>query len=111
LHQILEDKDHFYLVMDFFKGGSVLEMLGTVSHNITEQVVINFLYQTLSGISAAHSVGVVHGRINPRYIFVSQTEDLLKTNFYLANFGCTPLNNISEIITKPGNEFTIAPEI
>jgi len=91
---------HPYLLMDLEHGVplSAVIKVSTLSYN----AVLNIFRQICSGLSYAHSTGVIHRDMKPSNIVVSKQDDLEHTDIVIVDFGIAKLTTH----TSAGNELT-----
>jgi len=91
---------HPYLLMDLEHGVplSAVIKVSTLSYN----AVLNIFRQICSGLSYAHSTGVIHRDMKPSNIVVTKQEDLEHTDIVIVDFGIAKLTTH----TSAGNELT-----
>ena len=86
-----EDKGTPYIVMEFVEGQSLSEIFKS-GKKISLQNILSILSQTLKGLNAAHSQGVVHRDIKPANIMVINNNSVK-----LADFGIARIENNPEL--------------
>jgi len=65
LHEVHEDQDNVYLVLDYLTGPSVTSLL-KLGKSVPESQLILILKDVASAISHIHSMGIIIRDINPR---------------------------------------------
>jgi serine/threonine-protein kinase len=111
LLQFTEDETNYYLITEFFKGGSLLNLFGNSEVEINEPIVINMMYSLLCAVAAAHGHGIIHGRIKASHVFIRDIKNLRKSNYCLGNFGFSSSCTTTEILQHPGFVEMVAPEM
>ncbi len=91
-----------YLVMELLEGDSLQSILER-EKKLSLDVALDYTMQILSGLQAAHAIGVVHRDLKPDNVFVVKTPQgpLVK----LLDFGIAKLRNSKEFqvaLTRPG---------
>jgi eukaryotic-like serine/threonine-protein kinase len=91
-----------YLVMELLSGESLQQLLDR-RHKLAKDQAIDFALQILSGLEAAHALGVVHRDLKPDNVFITPSTGgpVLK----LLDFGIAKLRQTSEYqrgLTRPG---------
>jgi serine/threonine-protein kinase len=91
-----------YLVMELLSGESLQTLLDR-RHKLPRDQAIDFALQILSGLEAAHALGVVHRDLKPDNVFITPSTGgpVLK----LLDFGIAKLRQTSEYqrgLTRPG---------
>jgi eukaryotic-like serine/threonine-protein kinase len=91
-----------YLVMELLNGESLQQLLDR-RHKLAKDQAIDFALQILSGLEAAHALGVVHRDLKPDNVFITPSTGgpVLK----LLDFGIAKLRQSSEYhrgLTRPG---------
>ena len=105
--RILEDKENFYLVMEYCQKGELFDYI--VEHQrLSENESAIFFYQLINGVEYIHSQGIAHRDLKP--------ENLLLTNdktLKIIDFGLSHEFNpaLSLLKTKCGSPSYAAPEI
>jgi len=67
LHDVIEDGDQLYLVMELVQGQTLRKRL---SRSITLDAILDIAMQCCKGLAAAHREGVVHGDVKPDNVMV-----------------------------------------
>jgi calcium-dependent protein kinase len=59
LYDLFKDKNNYYVVMEYCKGGSIVKMFKNVKVK-SERIIVNIMKQLLSALSYLHSLDIVH---------------------------------------------------
>jgi len=82
LHDVIEDGEQLYLVMELVQGQTLRKRLGRA---ITLDAILDIAVQCCRGLAAAHREGVVHGDIKPDNIMVSADGNVKILDFGVAS--------------------------
>jgi serine/threonine protein kinase len=82
IHEIGEDKGQLFIAMEFIKGESLKDRLGSGPLDIDEGK--NIVLQVASGLQEAHENGIVHRDIKPANIMLTEKGQVKITDFGLA---------------------------
>ena len=100
----LDENETPYFVMEFLKGETLKHRLIKRSGPLAPAEAFDILIQVLSGLTAAHSMGIIHRDIKPGNIFLSVetdgTEIVKILDFGLAKFWHAGTTEISEVTTE-----------
>ncbi|MEX0718973.1 MAG: SUMF1/EgtB/PvdO family nonheme iron enzyme [Planctomycetaceae bacterium] len=91
-----EDRGRHFYAMQFVRGESLAERLKRREPTIDESLA--FVEQLLSGLAAAHRLGLVHRDIKPGNLLIDAVQDRL----LLSDFGLVKVSDASEAVTKTG---------
>jgi Tol biopolymer transport system component/serine/threonine protein kinase len=91
IHEFSSFGGVYFAAMEAPKGESVHDLLARERPNRRD--LIHFARQIASALAAAHLAGIVHGPLNPAYIFISPRRQI---KFYDFGFGCLGLPPKSE---------------
>ena len=72
IHQLIEDKDHDYIVMEYCSGGDLSGFLGKP---MSVEVAAWISKQFLNGIQAAHEKNVIHRDLKPPNLLFTDTSE------------------------------------
>mmetsp|Transcript_4527 Transcript_4527/g.10616 ORF Transcript_4527/g.10616 Transcript_4527/m.10616 type:complete len:325 (-) Transcript_4527:78-1052(-) len=67
LHEILEDKEHYYVVMDHACGVELFEFLSTETA-VSERECKRIMREVIAGVKSLHDQGMIHRDIKPESI-------------------------------------------
>ncbi len=79
-----DDNDQYYLVMPFYKNGSLSDLLKKQTTLLPLDTCYNYFEQILTGFSFFHSKNIVHRDVKPQNILISNNETLLISDFGMA---------------------------
>lgn len=85
LHDFFADEKHFYLVIDYCAGGSLMDLLCSGT-KLTEKQVANIFFQIVSGIAYCHDRSVVHRDLKPQNILVTTFPNIKISDFGLCGY-------------------------
>lgn len=74
LHQVIEDVDHTYLIMEYLKGGELLDMILSQKY-FTEREASSVLEVIAVTVKHLHDNGVVHRDLKPSNIMYADNHD------------------------------------
>ena len=90
------DDEYVYIVMPYFKKGSLYHLLE--NRNLTIREIIKYSMDFLSAVYYMHSKGIIHCDIKPNNILISDDSKAVLTDFgsalYLDDFGNAKLRNV-----------------
>jgi eukaryotic-like serine/threonine-protein kinase len=90
VHELVEDDDDVFLVMEYVKGTTLRQKLGSMSPGETEpkplplEEFLSFALQITEALGAAHEKGIVHQDLKPENILVSEQNEIKICDFGLA---------------------------
>ncbi|OMJ91763.1 hypothetical protein SteCoe_5664 [Stentor coeruleus] len=105
--EIFEDKENYFLALEYCEGGNLFQKLGPNLRDETR--IADIIYQILSGIAYFHDKQIVHRDIKPENILIESSETW---NVKVADFGSAcylDKNKIAEGVF--GSPFYLAPEV
>jgi eukaryotic-like serine/threonine-protein kinase len=79
-----QDSDNVYIVMDYYKKGSLNSLLG--KRNLSVREIIKISLEFLSGLHYMHSKNLIHFDIKPTNILFNNTGKAVLTDFGLAKY-------------------------
>jgi len=92
----IEEGGFAYIATRLLRGGSLADLLQ--QGPLTEDRAARILYQIASGLSYAHSKGVIHRDLKPSNILLDGSG-----NVFLTDFGLAKVMGRSEHLTQPGS--------
>ena len=108
LKAFYEDKDDYYLVMEYVPGGDLMDFVaanGAISEDATQVIT----KQILEGINYVHKLGISHRDLKPDNILIMQDDPILVK---ITDFGLAKLSdNVTVMKTFCGTLAYVAPEI
>lgn len=84
LHQVIEDANHTYLIMEYLKGGELLDMILSQKY-FTEREASSVLEVIAITVKHLHDNGVVHRDLKPSNIMYSDNHD--PSSIKICDFG------------------------
>ena len=114
IYEFFEDNTNFYIVLEFCKGGDLLNRIIDMK-KFTEAQAAKTMSQILSGINYLHSKGIVHRDIKPENILLEEQNSLslkiidFDTATFFGSENCkemfgTPLYMAPEVVKGKYNE-------
>lgn len=85
LIEAIEESNHLYIVTEYVPGGNLLSrIVQNYPNNWTEYKVKEIAFRILRGIQNLHSMGILHGDIEPQNILIDSEDDSIT----IIDFGC-----------------------
>jgi calcium/calmodulin-dependent protein kinase I len=109
LHEIYEDEDKVYIVMELVSGSELFDRIVDRGY-YSEKNAINIVKQILSAVAYLHGAGIAHRDLKPENLLCSGSGDneIVK----IADFGLSKMfNNDEELMTSCGTPGYVAPEV
>ena len=108
LKEYLEQDGECYIVMEFFKGKPLSEIIGKVIGPIVHDRSIPIMNQILEGIGYAHENNIIHRDVKPSNILIDRSDKIKITDLGIAkNVGDKSLTATG---TKIGTMWYMSPE-
>jgi len=98
-----------YLVMRYIEGGSLESRLQKENPPLSLSEVHSFSWDILSGLSYAHSVGVVHRDVKPSNMLIDKSGSVLLMDFGIA-LALSSENRMTQTGTAMGTPEYMSPE-
>uniref|UniRef100_A0A7N0ZRG8 non-specific serine/threonine protein kinase n=1 Tax=Kalanchoe fedtschenkoi TaxID=63787 RepID=A0A7N0ZRG8_KALFE len=109
-HDVFEDQDNVYIVMELCKGGELLDRILSRGGKYSEGDAKAVIVQILNVVAFCHLQGVVHRDLKPENFLFSMKEDhsaLKAIDFGLSDF-VKPDERLNDIV---GSAYYVAPEV
>lgn len=109
IYELFESPHRYYLVMEYCKGGELLEMISK-KRRFSEQQAAQIMRQLFSVVGFLHAKGIVHRDLKPENILLEdRDEDLL---IKIVDFGAATFLDEHGLANKiAGTAYYIAPEV
>jgi len=72
VHQVFEDNDTAYMVLDFVEGRDLLDVLEDPAHGLTAEQIKGILRDVLSAVQFIHDQDILHRDISPDNILLDE---------------------------------------
>lgn len=106
--ELYEEKKHFYVVMEFIKGGELFDRIAA-KKQYSESDARDAAKCVLEGIKYLHSKNIVHRDLKPENLLLASKED--DSSIKIADFGLAR-RAISETLTdRSGTPNYVSPEM
>jgi len=89
IYDISENKGFCYIAREYVEGTQLTDLL-TNANPLSWRKAIEICCQICAGLSYAHKLGVIHGRMKPNNIFISEMSEIKITDFTIPEFS-TPI--------------------
>ena len=106
--QILQDKDNYYIIMEYCKHGELFDYI-VKNEKLSEEEASIFFYQLINGIEHIHSKGISHRDLKPENLLLAENNILKIIDFGLSHEFFGEGDNLLK--TKCGSPSYAAPEI
>ena len=107
IHEIIEEGDAFYLVLEYVGGGSLAERLSKQAALPVVEAT-RAIIDACKGVGAAHAAGLVHRDIKPANLMQTGEGSIKVADFGLAKAGAD--SNRTQTGTVVGTPFFMSPE-
>jgi len=107
IHEIGEEKDESFIVMEFVEGRELRELIRS-DGPLKPTEVLRLATQIAEGIGAAHKKGIVHRDIKPSNVMVTHEGKVRILDFGLAKL--TGALGVTRTGTTPGTIYYMSPE-
>jgi len=111
MHEVYEDKDNVYIVLDLVTGGELFEKVVERGH-FSEQQACTLVQQILGAVSYLHKNGIAHRDLKPENLLCSP--DKANIHIYVSDFGLSKIvseNEFQQMSTQCGSLEYCAPEV
>lgn len=96
-----EDNDTAYLVMEFFEGETVAELVKREG-KIPYEKVIEIMLPILTSLQEVHDKGIIHRDIAPDNIFITKDNKIKLLDFGAARYATSNYSKSLSVLLKPG---------
>ncbi|HYV34135.1 MAG TPA: serine/threonine-protein kinase, partial [Gemmataceae bacterium] len=109
IHEILQEGQMYYLVLEYVGGGSLGDKL--VTHGaLTVAEATRVMIDACKGVGAAHAAGVIHRDIKPANLMQSLDGAIKVADFGLAKTGADANRHFTQTGVVMGTPFFMSPE-
>jgi serine/threonine protein kinase len=81
IHQVFEDNDTAYMVIDYIDGRDLLDVMSSTDRPFTPDEVVGMLKKLLSAVEFIHQSGLLHRDISPDNILLDQSRNPVLIDF------------------------------
>jgi len=114
LHEVFEDKNDYYLIMEECLGGSLFDRIFTKlsgKKQISEKNIALIFKQIIDALNHCHSQGICHRDLKPENILFLNKSDNSPLKLIDFGLGVSNLNENVKLIQKVGSPHYVAPEV
>ncbi|KAI2514214.1 serine/threonine kinase [Fragilaria crotonensis] len=109
LLDFFEEKDYFYMVMEYMRGGDVFDRIVERNH-YTEKDARDLVRILLKAVKFLHAQGVAHRDLKPQNLLLTSKDD--DASIKIADFGFSRrVHTPQSLTTRCGTPTYVAPEI
>lgn len=109
LHDFIEEKEAFYLVMENMAGGDVFDRIISMTR-YTEKDARDLVVVLLKAISSMHEIGIAHRDIKPQNLLLVSSDN--NADVKVGDFGFARRVHTPESLTsRVGTPSYVAPEV
>jgi len=109
IYEFFESAHRYYLVMEYCKGGELLDMISK-KRRFSEQQAAQIMRQLFSVVGFLHGKGIVHRDLKPENILLEEKEDELQIK--IVDFGAaTYMEGDGQLSKIAGTAYYVAPEV
>ncbi|CAD8082377.1 unnamed protein product [Paramecium sonneborni] len=111
LHEVFEDHERIYLIIDYLQGGDLLKKIQNQLEDYTEHIAQNLMFNLLSSLKYLHQKNIIHRDIKPENLIFRTKSNMI--DIVIADFGLSDFYNEQDIylFQRCGTVGYVAPEI
>ena len=102
VHQVFEDNDTAYMVLDYIRGHDLLEIIDEKKARLTPEQIVGIAAKLVSAIDYIHENGLLHRDISPDNIFITPEGEPILIDFGAARDYLDSGNRSLSVMLKPG---------
>eukprot|EP01099_Mayorella_cantabrigiensis_P008832 TRINITY_DN872_c0_g1_i1.p1 TRINITY_DN872_c0_g1~~TRINITY_DN872_c0_g1_i1.p1 ORF type:complete len:322 (+),score=86.21 TRINITY_DN872_c0_g1_i1:63-968(+) len=109
LKELLDTKDHLYLVMELVTGGELFDKI-VEKGSYTESDAAQLVFKIISAVQYLHETGIVHRDLKPENLLLKNVDDDKQVK--IADFGLSKIVGQEKMMqTACGTPGYVAPEV
>lgn len=109
IHEIAQQDEIYYLVMEYVQGGSLSEQLDRLGGCSVQQATKQII-EAANGLAAAHQAGLIHRDVKPANLMVTQDGAVKVTDFGLAKRLGSQSMQVTQAGQLIGTPYYMSPE-
>ena len=110
LHDVFENADYIYLVLEYLTGGNLFDFLKEKGFSIPEKTACKYIYSIAHALNYLHTFGIIHRDIKPDNIVLACQEE--GSDIKIVDFGLARIFSPNELAEDSvGTLCYAAPEI
>lgn len=102
VRNFFEENDTTYLVMDYYEGNNLAELLNQKGGRLPEATAIQIMVQILDGLRHVHSKGLLHRDIKPQNIYLTHKGQAILLDFGAARVAMGERSRSLTVVMTPG---------
>ena len=108
IYEIKEDKNNFYLIMEYYSEGDLYKFLSK-NNKLNEEDASIIFFQIVNGVEYLHNNFICHRDLKPENILIDKKKNLKIIDYNLSNFFLE--SNGCILKTPCGSPYYAAPEM
>jgi len=81
VYDIIEEGSSIHVIEQYIKGQTLGEFLKSLKNTLSIEDALNYIYQIMEGVRAAHTIRIVHGQLNPDCIYLTEKDRIVLDGF------------------------------